>query len=115
MKRYLYIVIVFILLVPVRSQVFFPPYINNADPPPPDTTELTLNDPVGKPYGGGAGYFPIYELNDCDIVINSNDFSNLKNLKTAFEDLNTDSISPEKDEPTPVDEAPPPEDSKKTS
>jgi TatA/E family protein of Tat protein translocase len=43
----------------------------------------------------------------------TDDFGNLKNLKKAFDDLDTNSKSSEKEEPTLVDEAPTPDDGKK--
>ena len=43
----------------------------------------------------------------------SDDFGNLKDLKTAFDHLDTNTTSSEKKEATPVDEAPTPDDDEK--
>lgn len=68
-----------LIINPLFSQVFVPPVIitddNSGNDDPPDTLEL----PIGKPYGGGIGYFPILTPGDCEITVNSNDFNNLKN------------------------------------
>ncbi|MCJ7802374.1 MAG: hypothetical protein MUP82_08480, partial [Candidatus Marinimicrobia bacterium] len=62
-----------ILPFPLTGQFFLPIEM-------PDSTSATqpLNAPLGKPYGGGAGYFPIITPEESNIVINTNDFNNLK-------------------------------------
>jgi len=79
-KQIILLIILISFVVPIYSQVFLPPYVTDNQPTEPDDPDPILNDPVGKPYGGGAGYFPIYESSECDIVVNSDDFSNLKNI-----------------------------------
>ncbi len=59
------------LSIPLHSQIFFP--IIAAD-----STINVKNDPVGRPYGGGSGYFPIIQPEESDIVINTNGFNTLK-------------------------------------
>jgi hypothetical protein len=71
-NEYSIIVFLLTLILPLHAQVFFPIYV------PDSTLQTQLNDPVGKPYGGGAGYFPIIGSEESDIVINSNDFNFLK-------------------------------------
>ena len=71
-KEFSIIVLLFTFIIPLHAQVFLPIYI-------PDTTMQTQqNDPVGKPYGGGSGYFPIIESEESDIVITTNNFNYLK-------------------------------------
>lgn len=40
-------------------------------------SNLTKTD---KPYGGGSGYYPIIETEECDFVINDDDFNNFKKI-----------------------------------
>ena len=61
-KNIFYIILLAItLLVPLFSQ-------------PPK------HSPVGKPYGGGSGYFPILSPEECTVVVDNNDFNNLKEI-----------------------------------
>lgn len=67
-------IIIFLLtfILPLHSQVFLPVFV------PEPTIQAPKNDPVGKPFGGGAGYFPIIKPEDSDLIINTNDFNSLK-------------------------------------
>ena len=60
------------LSIPLHSQIFFPII------EPDSTIYVEENDPVGRPYGGGSGYFPIIQPAESNIVINTNDFNTLK-------------------------------------
>ena len=71
-KRFSVFIFLLLFSLQLRSQIFFP--IITAD----TTITVEKNDPVGKPFGGGAGYFPIISQDESDIVISTNDFNNLK-------------------------------------
>lgn len=73
------IIFLLIFAFPLHSQVFLP--VIESD----NTEQIELNDPVGKPYGGGSGYFPIIKPEESDIVITTNDFNS---LKSAIENAN---------------------------
>ena len=66
-----------------------------------------------EPERKSADSIPSDEEKDGKTDSETDDFGNLKNLKKAFDDLDTNSKSSEKDEPTLVDEAPTPDDGKK--
>ena len=70
-KYFILFGLLLILNIPLHSQIFFPIL-------PVDSTINVKNDPVGRPYGGGSGYFPIIQPGESNIVINTNDFNNLK-------------------------------------
>ena len=72
-KNYLSIVIILLIILPLHSQIYLP-MISDATPPP----QVIHDDPIGKPYGGGSGYFPIITPEESDIVVRSNDFEYLK-------------------------------------
>ena len=74
MNKILTIIVSSIIVItsPINAQFFIPFGMTDS------TVTRPLNDPVGKPYGGGAGYFPIITQNNSDIVINTNDFNYLK-------------------------------------
>ncbi len=71
-KGYSVFVFLLTLILPLHSQIFLP--IIAAD----STTHVEMNDPVGRPYGGGSGYFPIVTQAESDVVIITNDYSLLK-------------------------------------
>lgn len=73
------IIFLLIFAFSLHSQVFLP--VIESD----NTEQIELNDPVGKPYGGGSGYFPIITAEESDLVISTNNFNS---LKSAIENAN---------------------------
>ena len=74
-----FVTFLIILPFPLNAQFFLPiemPDSTSATQSPNDP--VVLNAPVGKPYGGGAGYFPIITPEGSNIIINTNDFNNIK-------------------------------------
>ncbi len=63
-----------VLSFPIQAQ-FFIPLGMVADTA---VTPIVLNDPIGKPFGGGSGYFPIIKPEESDLIISTNDFNYLK-------------------------------------
>jgi len=66
------IVIALVVIFPLQAQFFTP--FGMAD----TSAAQILSDPIGKPFGGGNGYFPIIKPEGSNVIINSNNFINLK-------------------------------------
>ena len=54
-----------IFITPLNAQFFIPISITDS------TITQPNNPPIGKPYGGGAGYFPIIKPEESNIVIST--------------------------------------------
>lgn len=72
-KIFITLAINIIFIAPLNAQFFFPIGIS-------DSTITQTNDPVGKPYGGGSGYFPIITAVECNIIIENNNFNSFKTI-----------------------------------
>ena len=82
-KKYIYLKAISTIFVTLMINVIFITSLNAQFFIPIGITDSTVtqptNPPIGKPYGGGSGYFPIIKSEESDIVINTNDFNFLKN------------------------------------
>ncbi len=84
-KESLIVVLIITIISQLHSQIFLPVF----EPEEQPEEQIELKDPVGKPYGGGSGYFPIISPEESDIVINTNDFNSLKSelASASFGDI----------------------------
>ncbi len=83
-KKYIYLKAISTIFVTLMINVIFITSLNAQFFIPIGITDSTItqptNPPIGKPYGGGSGYFPIIKLEDCDIIIDNNDFYSFKTI-----------------------------------
>ncbi|NHZ84755.1 MAG: hypothetical protein GWP19_02620 [Planctomycetia bacterium] len=63
-------------MIPINAQFFIPIGITDST----ITTTQSNNQLVGKPFGGGTGYFPIIKPEESNIIITTNDFNSLKTV-----------------------------------
>lgn len=83
-KKYIYLKAISTIFVTLMINVIFIAPLNAQFFIPIGITDFTITQPnnplVGKPYGGGSGYFPIIKPEDCDIIIDNNDFYSFKTI-----------------------------------
>lgn len=83
-KKYIYLKAISTIFVTLMINVIFIAQLNAQFFIPIGITDSTItitqpnNPPIGKPYGGGSGYFPIIKPEESNIVISTNDFNSLK-------------------------------------
>lgn len=83
-KKYIYLKAISTIFVTLMINVIFIAQLNAQFFIPIGITDSTItitqpnNPPIGKPYGGGSGYFPIIKPEESNIVISTNDFNFLK-------------------------------------